>query len=72
MVHREIYNTFKTLMPFYGDKTVGWFPHGYNKIRVQLNTKEEFIFSWFKDGSWRFETLKSYLKHDGRKEKNRM
>lgn len=72
MVHREIFNTFKKLMPIYGDKTVEWSPHGYNKIRVRLATKEDFIFTWFNDKSWRFETLKSYLKHEERKEKHRM
>lgn len=61
MSHLEIFNKFKNLMPIYGDKVVKWFPNGPNKIRVELSTHEIFIFSWYKDGSWRFETLSSFL-----------
>ena len=70
MIHKNIYEIYKEIMPSYADRTEVWFPCGLNAIRVRLHTREEFIFSYSEKRTWSFETLNSYIKKM-KKEKNK-
>lgn len=61
MVHPEVFKKFKTLVPFYADRAIDWFPNGYNSIRVRLDDNEDYIFSIYEGTSWCFETIDSYI-----------
>lgn len=62
MIHDKVYAIYKKLLPFYAEKTECYFPCGLNTIRVRTHSKEEFVFTYVKDGSWRFETVDCYIK----------
>lgn len=62
MVHNQVYEKFKNLMPFYGDKTKKWYTNGKNSIRVVLDTGQQYVFTVFSENNWQFETLDRFLK----------
>lgn len=61
MIHKEVYEIFKTLMPFYADRVIEWFPNGFKSIRLRLSTKEEFVFSLDRKGGWMLETVSHFI-----------
>lgn len=62
MSHNEVYRAFCSLMPHYEENVEVWFLNGKNSIRIRMNDKSEYVFTISNDGSWRFETLKNFLK----------
>lgn len=62
MIHKNVYAIYEKLMPFYASQTKEYFPCGLNTIRVRLQDRREFVFSYGKDDSWCFETLDRYIK----------
>lgn len=62
MIHSEVYNRFKALLPIYEKLVTDWFPNGYNSIRLRLKEKGEFIFTIGHDDNWCFETVDSWIR----------
>lgn len=61
MTHSKVYEIYERLLPFYAKKTKEYFQCGRNTIRVRMNDKEEFVFSYDNSRSWSFDTLDRYL-----------
>ena len=62
MSHNEVFKMFILYFPGYtGDKVEAWFPNGKNSIRIRQTNKQEFIFTYYSQKDWRFETVVSFL-----------
>lgn len=63
MVHREVFRLFEQYFPDYAKSRFDvYFPNGQNSIRVRLNNREEFIFTYNSKKDWSLETVDSYIK----------
>lgn len=62
MVRNQVYEKFKNLMPFYGDKTKKWYTNGKNSIIVVLDTGQQYVFTVFSENNWQFETIDRFFK----------
>lgn len=62
MVHSKIYKIFERILPLYaGENAEIWFPNGKNSIRVRGINKQEYVFTYNDDATWKFETLKNFM-----------
>lgn len=63
MLHNEVMKWFELYFPDYAkDKIDVWFPNGKNSIRIRQKNGQEFIFTYYNQKDWRFETIASFLK----------
>lgn len=61
MTHTAIVKIFNRLLPQYYAQMVKWFPNGRDSIRVILNDKKEYVFTYNYDKDWSFETVICYI-----------
>jgi hypothetical protein len=61
MTHTAILNIFKELFPQYAEKSKMWVPNGRSCIRVKMDNKSEFIFTYEGNGHWSLETVGCYI-----------
>ena len=61
-MHKKIYEWFKLYFPMYAEHVEAWFPNGRNTMRVRQTNKQEFIFTYYGQYDWRFETVDRFLK----------
>lgn len=62
MTNKKILDYFKQLFPQYADQMTGWSPNGKNTIKIRLNGRQDFMFTYISKNNWRFETAGSYSK----------
>ena len=60
MTHDLVYGLFEETFPLYAQKTTEWFPNGRNSIRVRLDDKSEYVFT-YKDVKAQLETLDEFI-----------
>lgn len=64
MAHSDVLKWFELYFPQFGGENVAvWFPNGRNSIRVRQTNGQEFVFTYSGKDDWKFETVKSFLKH---------
>lgn len=63
----ELLEDFKRLCPNLANDIAGWGVGEENAIRINLEDKRMFVFTYNSDDEWSLETLKKYAK---RKEKS--
>lgn len=62
MVHSKVYKIFERVLPLYaGENAEVWFPNEKNSIRIRGANKQDYVFTYNDDRTWRFETLKSFM-----------
>ena len=52
---------FKTCFPFWADKIVKWTPNKDTTVRVELEGKIFFVFTYIDERTWKLETMRSYV-----------
>lgn len=63
MVASQTFETFKTVLPIFGERTTLWFPNGKNGIRIRIDDGNDFIFTYNDKDDWSFETVDHYIKN---------
>lgn len=71
MTHTAILKIFNRLLPQYYAQMVEWFPNGRDCIRVRLDNKREYVFTYNYDKDWSFETVICYMNRIRMKEDKR-
>lgn len=57
MTHKKVFEYFNRMFPGWRGSTEAWFPYGNSMIKIRLNNKMEFIFTYFSENNWKLETL---------------
>ncbi len=57
MTHKKVFECFNRMFPGWRGSTDAWFPYGNSMIKIRLNNKMEFIFTYFNENNWKLETL---------------
>lgn len=68
MLHDDVYKQFKLYFPRFSKKIIQWFPNGKNSIRVRRMDGYDFVFTFYDEDTWSFETVDSFIKRLRRKE----
>ena len=62
MAQEEVFKELKRYFPDYYIGTKEWFPNGRNSIRVRLYNGSDFIFTFYNENDWCFETVDSHIR----------
>jgi hypothetical protein len=70
MTHKQVYDLFSKLFPFFASEELLYFPNGKNSIRVRgisqlphIHIREDIVFSCNHNGrEWRLETMDNFIK----------
>lgn len=62
MTHNCVYDIFEKKFNKIAGQIEVWFPNGKNSIRIRLDDKNEYIFTFNSESDWSLETVNSYLK----------
>ncbi len=62
MIHKNVYEWFKTLFPRFADEVTEWFPNGKNSVRVRTHGNQDFVFTFKNRYDWKFETVESFIR----------
>lgn len=62
MLHKYVYEVFEKKFNKLAQQIDTWFPNGQNCIRIRLEDKNEYIFTFNSESDWSLETVNSYLK----------
>lgn len=57
MTHKKVFECFNRMFPGWRGSIEAWFPYGNSMIKIRLNNKMEFIFTYFSENNWKLETL---------------
>lgn len=63
MKHKDVHEMFTRLFPMYSAGKYTWYPSGRNTIRIKIIENIEFIFTYYTNKCWSFETLPMYNKY---------
>ena len=55
---------FKQVFPEWGEKIVKWTPNKDGCIRIELEGKRFFIFTYIDDRTWKLETVRMHSKEE--------
>lgn len=69
MTHHDILKKFNAIFSEFNDLIELWAPNGRHSIRIRLNDKREFIFTYNSANDWCFETVTSYAKRIKKEDK---
>lgn len=58
----QLLESFKRLCPNLANDIVGWGVGDTNALRINLEDKRMFVFTYVSDDEWSLETLKAYAK----------
>ena len=61
MSHIDVFKKFEELMPYFCEQVEEWFPNGFNSIRVRLENKREYIFTYSEENGFRFEDIGVFI-----------
>lgn len=63
MSHDIILGYFRKCIPQCSKPTKikEWFPNGKNSIRIRFNDDSDYIFTYYGDGVWCFETVDCFI-----------
>lgn len=67
MGHNEVFKMFKIYVPKYAELSTMWFPCGKNAIRIRLENRQEYVFTYHSMKNWSFETIDSFIKNKMKK-----
>ena len=62
MTHKDLFTLFKYYFPQYVDQIMAWFPNGKDSIRIRTGMGLDYIFTYYNNRCWRFETVNSFYK----------
>lgn len=61
MLHAAVYELFKSYFPSYAENTRAWFQNGRNSIKIRNNNGQEYVFTYYGEKGWCFETVNHYI-----------
>jgi hypothetical protein len=61
MVHAQVYDFFRQVLPLEEKEAKVYFPNGRNSIRIRKRNGQEFIFSYRSQTEWAYETVDLFL-----------
>lgn len=64
MTHDIVFGYFRKCIPQLSkpSKVEQWFPNGKNSIRVRFEGGSEYIFTYYGDDCWCFETVEYFIR----------
>jgi len=63
MVHSELIKRYQALFKYSVQDIDVWFPNGKDSIRVRSLSKEEYIFTYKNEKTWKLETVNHFIKN---------
>ena len=63
MTHDVIFGYFRNCIPQCSkpSKIERWFPNGKNSIRIRFEDESEYVFTYYGDNVWCFETVDCFI-----------